>query len=73
MLFRSAEIVTREGGIILSDSEDVQALTEALGKLASDRELRQQMGKVGRAIAQQHSWDSKTKSYLDLFEDICKS
>ena len=69
----AAEIVTREGGIILSDSEDVQALTEALGKLASDRELRQQMGKVGRAIAQQHSWDSKTKSYLDLFEDICKS
>ncbi|MFM7438259.1 MAG: glycosyltransferase family 4 protein, partial [Snowella sp.] len=65
-----AEIITPESGIVLADSEDVEALMQALSKLANDRELRQQMGKVGRAIAQQHSWVSKTKSYVDLFEAI---
>jgi glycosyltransferase involved in cell wall biosynthesis len=66
----AAEIVTPECGIVLSNSEDIKALVEALSKLAGDRELRRQMGQVGRAIAQQHTWVSKAKSYVDLFEEL---
>jgi len=69
----AAEIVTPECGIVLSNSEDTQALAQALSKLASDRELRRKMGQAGRAIAQQHSWASKAKSYVDLFEELSKS
>jgi glycosyltransferase involved in cell wall biosynthesis len=65
-----AEIVTPEAGIVLSDSEDVTALAQALTKLAGDRPLRQEMGKTARAIAEQHSWKSKAKIYVDLFEKV---
>jgi glycosyltransferase involved in cell wall biosynthesis len=66
----AAEIVTPECGIVLSDSEDVYGLAKALKKLSSDRTLREQMGKVGRTIAEQHSWKSKAESYLELFEEL---
>jgi glycosyltransferase involved in cell wall biosynthesis len=65
-----AEIVTPECGVVLSDSEDSQALAEALTRLASDRDLRTQMGKAARAIAERHSWTSKAQSYVDLFEQL---
>ncbi|BBC24546.1 glycosyltransferase family 4 protein [Pseudanabaena sp. ABRG5-3] len=65
-----AEIVTPESGVVLNDSEDVIALADAMAKLASDRNLRLQMGQVARAIAEQHSWKSKAKIYVDLFEEL---
>ena len=65
-----SDIVTPECGIILPDSEDILALTDALKKLFSDRRLREEMGQSARAIAEQHSWTSKAKSYLDLFESF---
>jgi len=65
-----AEIVTPESGVVLNDSEDVIALTDAMAKLASDRDLRLQMGQVARAIAEQHTWKSKAKIYVDLFEEV---
>jgi glycosyltransferase involved in cell wall biosynthesis len=67
-----AEIVTPDCGVVLSDSEDTDALAEALKMLASDRGLRSQMGQAARAIAQQHSWTSKAQSYVDLFEELIK-
>lgn len=69
----AAEIVTPECGIVLSDSEDVSALTKALAKLVDDRSLREQMGKAGRTIAEQHSWKSKAENYLQLFEELTAS
>ncbi len=67
-----AEIVTPDCGVVLSDSEDTQALAEALARLTSDRNRRNQMGQTSRVIAEQHSWNSKAKSYIDLFEATLK-
>lgn len=69
----AAEIVTPECGIVLADCEDVSALVAALKTLVGDRNLREQMGKAGRAIAQQHSWKNKAASYLNLFQELAKS
>jgi glycosyltransferase involved in cell wall biosynthesis len=66
----AAEIVTPECGVVLSDSEDKNALAQALSTIASDRELRNQMGKAARAIAEQHSWASMAQTYVDLFEEL---
>lgn len=63
-------IITPECGIVLPDSEDVLALTNAMICLANNFELRKQMGQVARAIAEQHSWTSKATTYLDLFENF---
>ncbi len=65
-----AEIVTSECGFVLSDTEDVAALAEAMTKLTSDRLLREKMGQAARAIAEQHSWKSKAERYVDLFEEL---
>jgi glycosyltransferase involved in cell wall biosynthesis len=67
-----AEIVTLDCGVVLPDSEDVQALAEALTRLSSDHFLRTQMGYAARAIAEEHSWSSKAKIYVDLFEATLK-
>lgn len=64
-----AEIVTPECGVVLPDCENIQGLAQALSQLASDPEQRQHMGKVARTIAEQHTWVSKAKSYVDLFEE----
>jgi glycosyltransferase involved in cell wall biosynthesis len=65
-----AEIVTPDCGVVLADSEDNQALAEALIRLSNDHHLRSQMGQAARAIAEQHSWSSKAQSYIDLFEEL---
>jgi glycosyltransferase involved in cell wall biosynthesis len=67
-----AEIITPECGIVLTNSEDIHALTEALKKLTDNGSMRIKMGQVGRLIAEQHSWESKAQNYIDLFEELAK-
>ncbi len=75
----AADLVTPESGIVLSDSDDPEALTQAMQLLTSDcaersaggnRTLRQQMGKAARLVAEQHSWTNMAQTYLDLFEEL---
>jgi glycosyltransferase involved in cell wall biosynthesis len=68
-----AEIITPECGVVLSDSEDTQALAAELSRLASDRNRRIRMGKAARAIAEQHSWQSIATRYVELFEEFSKA
>jgi glycosyltransferase involved in cell wall biosynthesis len=67
-----AEIVTPDCGVVLHDSEDIEALVEALYKLAEDRQLRTRMGQYGREIAEMHSWVNMAQSYIGLFDELCK-
>lgn len=65
----ASELVTPECGVVLSDTEDANALAQAMSSLKSDREKRNRMGQAARAIAEQHSWASMAQSYVDLFEE----
>ncbi|MBE9210930.1 glycosyltransferase family 4 protein [Nostoc sp. LEGE 06077] len=67
-----AELVTPECGIVLPDSDDVEALATALSSLVSDRPLMQQMGEAARAVAEQYSWSTMAQTYMDLFEELQK-
>ena len=69
----AAEIVTSECGVVLSDTEETQALAQAMSRLARDRDLRNQMGKAARAVAEQHSWASMAQIYVDLFEELASN
>ncbi|BBD68416.1 group 1 glycosyl transferase [Nostoc commune NIES-4072] len=64
------ELVTPECGIVLSDSDDIDALAVALMSLVSDRALIQQMGKAARSVAEKHSWTTMAQTYVDLFEEL---
>ncbi|GFE68202.1 glycosyltransferase family 4 protein [Chroococcus sp. FPU101] len=65
-----SEMITPDCGIVLPDSEDTAALTQALTKLTHDRILRLQMGHSAMTIAQHHSWRKMAQSYFDLFEAL---
>ncbi|AFY41933.1 glycosyltransferase family 4 protein [Nostoc sp. PCC 7107] len=67
-----AELVTPECGIVLPDSDDVEALATALSSLVSDLTLMQQMGQAARAVAEQYSWSTMAQTYMDLFEELQK-
>lgn len=66
----AADLVTSECGLVLSDSEDISALTEALNTLANNPNLRTRMGQAARTIAEQHSWKTMAQRYLDLFQKV---
>ncbi|MBW4646440.1 MAG: glycosyltransferase family 4 protein [Goleter apudmare HA4340-LM2] len=65
-----AELVTPECGIVLPDSDDADALATALTALVNQPTLMQQMGQAARAVAEQHSWTTMAKTYVDLFEEL---
>ncbi|MEO0406178.1 MAG: glycosyltransferase family 4 protein [Cyanobacteria bacterium P01_A01_bin.135] len=60
-----AELVSRESGIVLSDPNDVSALSQAMAALTEHQAGRSQMGEAARAIAVAHSWSHMAKTYLD--------
>lgn len=66
----AADLVTPACGIVLPDSDDVDALSVALSKLNSAPQLRTQMGQAARTIAEQYSWDKMAQKYVDLFEEL---
>ena len=67
----AAQLVTPDCGFVLPDSDDAQALAEALNQLVKcDRQQRQQMGQVARTIAEQHSWANMARNYVNLFEEL---
>ncbi|MCC5652731.1 glycosyltransferase family 4 protein [Nostoc sp. XA013] len=67
------ELVTPECGIVLPDSDDINALAVALMSLVSSPALIQQMGKAARSVAERHSWTTMAKTYVDLFEELSKN
>ncbi|HEY9803316.1 MAG TPA: glycosyltransferase family 4 protein, partial [Leptolyngbyaceae cyanobacterium] len=66
----AADLVTPESGIVIADSDDVEALAKAMMLLTSDRHKRQTMGQAARSIAEQHSWEQMAKKYVDLLEEL---
>jgi glycosyltransferase involved in cell wall biosynthesis len=68
----AAEVINPECGFVLPISDDRVALAQVLQQLVDDPELGRRMGQAGRAIAEQHSWSSKARQYLQLFEAFCE-
>jgi glycosyltransferase involved in cell wall biosynthesis len=66
----AADLVTPASGIVISDADDADALSQALQLLSSDRSLCQKMGQAARCVAEQHSWTNMAQTYLDLFEEL---
>jgi len=63
-------LVSSDCGIVLSKTDDVNALAQAMQTLVNDQSLRQQMGQAARQIAEQHGWNYTSAAYVDLFEAL---
>lgn len=57
-----------EAGIVLKNPEDVQALKHAILTLTQNEDLRCQMGRAARVVAERNRWEDVTKKYISLFE-----
>ncbi|MDF5735949.1 MULTISPECIES: glycosyltransferase family 4 protein [unclassified Nostoc] len=68
-----AELVTPECGIVLPDSDDIDALAVALMSFVSVDALMEQMGQAARSVAEQYSWTTMAQTYVDLFEELSKN
>ncbi|WP_016949041.1 glycosyltransferase family 4 protein [Anabaena sp. PCC 7108] len=68
-----AELVTPECGIVLPNSDDIEALAAALLSLLSEPSQMQQMGVKARTVAEQHSWMTMAQTYLNLFEELIEN
>lgn len=66
--------VTKDTGFKVPATEPEQAidgLAKAMVQLATDAELRLQMGQAGKALVQeQHSWQAKGKQLAQLYEAV---
>jgi glycosyltransferase involved in cell wall biosynthesis len=67
-----AELVSPECGFILSDPDDLTALTGVLEQLTKAPQLRQKMGLQARQTAEQNGWTQMANKYLELFRKYQK-
>ena len=64
-------IINGENGL-LTPVGNANALAAAMGKLLSDSQLRERMGKVGRSMAERRfSLAVAGKVFLDKYDDLC--
>lgn len=67
-----AELVSGEAGVVLSDPDDREALAGVLRELTEDPERRRRMSRAARAVAENHSWGTMARQYLDLMEQTAE-
>lgn len=69
----NAPLLENGAGFVLSDPEDVEALTDHATALSSDPFLRRRMSRAARAVAETHSWDRMAAEYLRVLRDPAPS
>lgn len=65
--------VIGDGGIVLSNPEDIQQLANAMLLLANDPKLRSEMAGKALAISAGLSWSGMTDQYFEIYDQCLKS
>ena len=67
-------ILARSGGALLVDPERGDQLAHAVERLRADPQLRAELGRRGRAFAEQYyDRDALARRYLQLLEDVVRA
>jgi glycosyltransferase involved in cell wall biosynthesis len=68
------DILARSGGALLVEPERGDQLADAVDRLRADPQLRAELGRRGRAFAEQHyDRDALATRYLELLHDVVRS
>jgi glycosyltransferase involved in cell wall biosynthesis len=68
------DILARSGGALLVDPERGDQLADAVERLRADPQLRAELGRRGRAFAEQHyDRDTLATRYLELLQGVVRS
>lgn len=65
-----ASSIVGDAGIVIADPTDVRGLARAIAQLRSDSFARARMGAIGRATAEERSWDGTANALLAVYEDV---
>lgn len=65
-----AAAIVGEGGVVIEDPTDVEAIAHAITGLRADALLRARAGATGRAIAQTRSWDAAAETLLKVYDEV---
>ncbi|WP_309710765.1 glycosyltransferase family 4 protein [Armatimonas sp.] len=68
-----AEVVGESAGVCLKDTEDVDALAEAMGRFASDPVRLKEMSVAARAHSAQYTWEKIASTYYALYQELAES
>ncbi|HEX8228464.1 MAG TPA: glycosyltransferase family 4 protein [Chloroflexia bacterium] len=55
---------------VLVPEDDVQALADAMRRVATDLDLREKLGEAGKSWAAQFTWDAITREQLDFYKEL---
>jgi glycosyltransferase involved in cell wall biosynthesis len=66
----ASELIEPGCGVIVEDANNVQELANAIHLLTSDQEMRTEMAKRGRGIAEKYSWERMARSYMARYDNL---
>lgn len=66
----ASELVTEDCGVVLPDPNDISGLADAISQLVNHPLKMKYMGKAARKVAEEHSWVTMAKQYVDILENL---
>jgi glycosyltransferase involved in cell wall biosynthesis len=66
-------LFTNEENALLIIPENVEALVNAMQRLAEDKQLREKLGSNARKLAEKFSWENTAKAMEEIYFDVSKS
>ena len=66
----ASELIGRDCGFVIAAAQDYRKLADALGRLASDGELRAGMALAARRTAERYTWSAMAERYYGLYEAL---
>lgn len=67
------DLVERGAGFVIDAPDDLQGLREAITALASNENLRKEMGLMARSIAEAHTWERMSDQYWRIIQEEVQS
>jgi glycosyltransferase involved in cell wall biosynthesis len=69
----ASEILEPGSGIVVNDENSVEEVGAAIARLVSSEELRHEMGRCGRVVAERYSWEHMAKQYMVHYHMLSRS
>ncbi len=66
----ASALVCSNAGIVLQNADSLPPLVAAMERLISNPDERMRMGRAGRAIAEEHSWERMVGNYIKIYHEL---
>jgi len=64
----NANLLGTDSGFVVEDPDDARSLAKHIARLTFDDNLRIEMSRAARSVAEEHSWEQMARRYLETFQ-----